>query len=96
MTWSAHHGDMMLVSLHTGSVVAYRLDIRFDGDALAGMPIVEVDAAMKFAVLHPAHRAYSLTGTGTDPNVTVPKQTLLTLNSALLWFKEQHDMKKRA
>jgi hypothetical protein len=55
----------------------------FDGDALNGVMLLEMDAAQAFQVLHPSRRIRSTREPRISSELSLPKQSLAVLNSFL-------------
>lgn len=55
----------------------------FDGDALNGILLIEMDAARAFHVLHPAMRIRSTNSSEIGSNISLPSQSMIVLNSLL-------------
>jgi RNA polymerase Rpb1, domain 2 len=55
----------------------------FDGDAMNGVLLIEMDAARAFYVLHPSMRIRSINEASIGTNITLPKQSQLVLQHFL-------------
>jgi hypothetical protein len=55
----------------------------FDGDAMNGILLTEMDAARAYHVLHPSQRIRSTNESSISTDITLPKQSLAVLNNFL-------------
>ena len=75
--------DLEDVTVNLSPLIVRGPNADFDGDAMYGILLCEMDTAKAYKVLHPAMRHRSTNTSAISDEITLPKQTLAVLNSFL-------------
>lgn len=75
--------NVMDKTMNISTLVLKGSNADFDGDAINGLLLVEMDAARAFYVLHPSMRMRATNESEISPDISLPKQSIAVLNAFL-------------